>query len=157
MSTSKSPTLELFERLDRFPLGKQLFAKGVCVRAPYFSTIRPRVLDVRSGRVEAAMSNRRAVQNHLGTVHAIAMCNLCEFTGGLAIEVSRPAEVRWIPRGMDVQYLKKAKTDLTAISEIEGIDWSVEQDVPVVVHVYDTDGNEVVRADIRMKASPTRG
>lgn len=157
MRSSTSPTLALYERLSGKPFGKALFARGVCLRAPYFSTIRPRILELRAGRVESAMAKRRAVENHLGTVHAIAMANLCEFTGGLAIEVTRPANVRWIPRGMDIEYVKKAKTSLTAVSEIEGVDWSIEQDVPVQVRVLDAHGDTVVRAEIRMKVSPAVG
>ena len=58
------------------------------------------------------MRKRRAVQNHIGTVHAIAMCNLAEMAAGTLTEISIPASMRWLPKGMQVQYLRKAETDV---------------------------------------------
>ena len=55
------------------------------------------------------MKKRRAVTNHLKTVHAIAMCNMAELAGGLMTEVSLPQGKRWIPSGMTVKYLKRLK------------------------------------------------
>jgi hypothetical protein len=41
-------------------------------------------------------------------VHAIALCNLAEFTGGLMTDVSIPRRCAGFPKGMTVEYLKKA-------------------------------------------------
>jgi len=60
------------------------------------------------------------VLNHIGTVHAIAMCNMAELAGGTMTEVTVPATHRWIPKGMTVEYLKKAETDLIAIASTCG-------------------------------------
>ena len=43
-----SGTLTLYERFTRFPLGNTLFSKALSFRAPYFSTIHPRVTELRS-------------------------------------------------------------------------------------------------------------
>jgi hypothetical protein len=58
------------------------------------------------------MKKRRSVQNHIQTVHAIAMCKAAELAGGTCLDVSLTSSMRWIPVGMEVQYLTMAKTDL---------------------------------------------
>ena len=80
----------------------------MCLRAPYFASIAPRIEVLEPGRCEARIAHRRRVTNHLGTVHAIALCNLAELCAGLMTDVSIPADMRWIPKGMTVEYLKKA-------------------------------------------------
>lgn len=142
--------LATFNRLKSLPGGTRLFTLGVCQAAPYFRSIRPHVTHVEPGLVKVAMKKRRAVENHLHTVHAIAMCNMAELAGGLMTDVSVPAGARWIPAGMKVQYLAKAKTDLVATSDGRDIDWSRPGNVEVPVLVHDTDGTLVFRADITM-------
>ena len=88
--------------------------------------------------------------NHINTVHAIAMCNMAEFSGGLMTEVSVNDNSRWIPSGMTVKYLKKAKTDLTAISDGSGIDWNQEGEILVPVIIKDTNNETVFTAEITM-------
>lgn len=48
------------------------------------------------------MPQRWSVQNHIKTVHAIAVCNLIEMTMGLIAEATIPSHLRWLPMGMDV-------------------------------------------------------
>ena len=79
-----------------------MFARAVCWRAPYFASISPRIALLEPGRCEAWIAHRRKVTNHIGTVHAIALCNLAEFAGGLMTDVSIPSSMRWIPKGMQV-------------------------------------------------------
>lgn len=142
--------LAMFNRMKNLPGGTRLFSLGVCRAAPYFSTISPHVTELAPGLVKVSMRKRRRVENHLQTVHAIAMCNMAELAGGLLTDVSVPAGARWIPSGMTVQYLAKAKTDLVATSDGSGIDWSREGSIVVPVIVRDTNNTEVFRADITM-------
>ncbi len=99
------------------------------------------------------MKNKRAVQNHIQSVHAIAMCNISELTAGTMLEVSLPRDMRWIPKGMTVEYLKIAKTDLKAVCEISLDNLDSPQELPMTVHVTDTKGTEVFRAVITMHIS----
>ncbi len=134
--------------------GNEGFAQVVVQLAPYFGTIDPHFVDLRPGYAEVTMENRRAVHNHLGTVHAIAMCNAAELVGGLMTDVSIPPGHRWIPRGMTVQYLAKAKTDLRAVADGSSIDWSATGDIDVPVDIFDTDGQKVFTAQITMNVKP---
>ena len=73
----------LYRKLASKPLGKRVFSLLYAEAAPYFATVRPRVVDVRPNRAELMIGKRRRVQNHIKTVHAIAICNGLEAAMGL--------------------------------------------------------------------------
>lgn len=150
---SKSPLIGLWNRFGGSPFGRWLISRIVCFKAPYFSTIKPRLTAVEPGRVELTFKNRRAVQNHIRSVHAIAMCNAAELVGGLCMDVSLHGDFRWIPVGMEVRYQKIARTDLRAVCLVEAYDWEEPGDVIMPVGVLDTHGDEVFHADITMRIS----
>ena len=154
--SGENRNLALWRRLNGTSLGRWLHARLVCFVAPYFGSIRPVFRVLEPGRVEIAFRNRRAVRNHLNSVHAIAMCNAAELAGGTCIDASLDPSLRWIPVGMSVQYLKMAKTDLIARCEIPDYSWTEPQDVTVAVGVFDTAGVEVFHADITMRLSKRR-
>ena len=143
MSNKTSPdALKLYNQLARYPAGKWLFSKLVGWRAPYFASIGGDFKELRAGFVEVHLKNRRKVHNHIGTVHALAIGNLCELAAGTLIEASLPKHLRWIPKGMTISYLKKAATDLRAVCEIEAPEQLQPGDLPMLINVYD--GNDVV-------------
>lgn len=145
--------LKLQDQLKGIPFGNSIFS-GILARfAPYFTTIKPKVVELRPNYMKASMKKRRAVHNHLKTVHAIAMCNLCEFTGGILMEASIPKHRRWIPVAMTVNYVAKAKTDLTATCDLSHIEWDTCKEVICNVSVRDTSDVEVMNAAITMKVS----
>ena len=67
-----------------------------------------------------------------------------------SFDVSIPAGSRWIPKGMTVKYLAKAKTDLRAVADGSSVDFSQSGDIVVPVDVFDTDGQKVFTARITM-------
>lgn len=154
MSKAKG-TLGLWQSFASLPGGKWLFSRIICLKAPFFSSIRPRFVELRPEYCEIRIRDRRAVHNHIGTVHAIAMCNMAELSGGMMTEVTIPSTHRWIPKGMTVEYLKKATTDLRAMARPLGApDWSQPAELPVEVMVQDTAGQDVFRAVISMWVTP---
>ena len=100
------------------------------------------------------MRKRRKVQNHIGTVHALAMGNLCELAAGLVMESTLPIGMRWIPKGMEIAYLAKARSDVIARAALATRAWGASENVPVEVVVTDAQDREVVRATITMYVSP---
>ncbi|MDD9347144.1 hotdog fold domain-containing protein, partial [Mumia sp.] len=98
-------TLAMYERLTTLPLGGRLFDLAFSLKAPYFRTVRPRIRQMRPHRAELVLPKRWAVKNHIGTVHAIAVCNGLEAAMGLLAEATVPDGYRWLPKGMDVSYL----------------------------------------------------
>lgn len=154
-----APLLSLYRRLRRWPGGQWLFSRAVCFKAPYFASISPRITALESDRCEGTLADRRKVRNHIGTVHAIALCNLAELTAGLMVDASLPPGMRWIPRGMQVQYLAKARGTLHAVAlPAQPIVTATEAyAMPVMVSIRDRAGSEVFQARIDMWLSPVRG
>lgn len=148
--------LGAWRRLEGLPFGKALFSRAVCWKAPYFASIAPRFQELRPGYARVTMRKRRAVTNHIGTVHAIAMCNLAEIAAGTMTEISIPATMRWLPKGMQVEYLRKAATDVEAVARVDEVAEGPARDVPVRVDVNDRDGELVCRATITMWVSPRK-
>jgi len=151
MSNKTAPdALKLYTQLARYPAGKWLFSKLVGWRAPYFASIGGVFKQLRAGFVEVHLKNRRKVHNHIGTVHALAIGNLCELAAGTLIEASLPKHLRWIPKGMTISYLKKAATDLRAVCEIATPEHILPGDLAMHVNVYDRNNVVVVSAVITM-------
>lgn len=153
-----SDVLALYRRITRWPAGHWLFSRAVCFKAPYFASISPRIETLERNRCVATIRHRRKVTNHIGTVHAIALCNLAELTAGLMTDANLPASMRWIPKGMTVEYLKKAAGTMRATATpaqpfAESVDGYA---LPVQVEVTDASGETVFRASISMWISPRR-
>lgn len=142
--------LELYRRFSRLPGGSSLFSLLVSKRAPYFGSIHPRVKVLRPNYCEVTFKKRRAVENHLGTVHVIAICNALEMAMGVLAEASVPEGLRWIPKGMDVRYTAKATSDITAIAELAPDAWTSGPDVDVNVRAIREDQTVVVEGKIRL-------
>ena len=122
--------------------------------APYFVTIPATIESAGPGRAEVRMRHFPWVRNHLGTVHAIALCNLAEMTMGLAAEATVPSSHRWIPKGMTVEYKAKGRGTMHASATLALPDplpaAGDGEQVPVAVSVADDGGSEVFTAEIRI-------
>jgi len=149
-------TLAQYRRLASLPVGGWLFSRLVCWKAPYFGSIRPRVVTLEPDRCVIEIRHRRGVQNHIGTVHAIALCNLAEMVAGLCSEASLPVSMRWIPKGMEVEYLAKANGRMraTGVTGVPAVHADQGYELPIKVSITDPAGVEVMRANIRMWATP---
>jgi acyl-coenzyme A thioesterase PaaI-like protein len=146
----------MYRRLQKVSPGGWLFSRLICFRAPYFASIRPRITALDHAHCIAEMRQRRAVQNHIGTVHAIALCNLAELTAGVLAEACLPTSMRWIPKGMEVEYVAKALGRMRA--EAQPATAPVVSDegyeLPIRVTVRDARDVDVFRARVRMWVTP---
>jgi acyl-coenzyme A thioesterase PaaI-like protein len=147
---------DLYKKSTAIPLvgplvGDRLFSIAFAQKAPYFWSIRPRFTVVEPNHTELVIPKRRAVHNHLGTVHAIALCNGLEAAMGALAEATIPAHKRWIPKGMEVSYTAKATTDITCIAETDPAQWTGDDpDLPVRVRGVRRDGTVVIEGVIRL-------
>ncbi len=152
--------LSLWTTLSRVPRGDRVFSFAFARKAPYFATVRPRFTVLEPHRAELVLRNRRRVHNHLGTVHAIALCNGLEAAMGALAEATIPAGKRWIPRGMTVAYTAKATSDITCVALTGPGQWSAEAlpdtggEVAVGVRGVRDDGEVVVEGEIRLWVTP---
>lgn len=146
-------TATILSRFKKFPFGLWFFTRMLCLKAPYFASIRPQFTILEPGHGEAILKKRRAVQNHIGTVHAIAIANLCELVAGTTLEITLPDTHRWIPKSMKINYLAKANSDVRARTAIELDSLPDVGNKNVLVEVIDVEGKPVVSAEIEMYIS----
>lgn len=149
---------KLWDKLGKSAIGRWLFARIICFKAPYFASISPGITELTANKCVGFFHQKRKVQNHIGTVNAIALCNLAELCAGLMVDVSLPQDMRWIPQGMTVKYLKKAKGKMTATAEPAAAFYSSQEAYSAIakVAIHDDDNAQVFTADITMWISPRK-
>ena len=121
---------------------------------PYTGTIRPHFLEIAPGVARVAMRDRRAVRNHLQSVHAIALANLAEVASGVAMIVALPDNVRGIPIRLSIDFVKKARGEL--IAECRCTVPAVYTPIELDLHpeIRDATGDVVARASVRWRLAP---
>ncbi|MBF7071816.1 DUF4442 domain-containing protein [Glaciecola sp. MH2013] len=144
--------LKLQDKVLKYPFGKKIFSRMFASQAPYFKSIKPHIVTLEENFCQVLIPKRKAVHNHIGTVHAIAICNGLEMAMGAMTEASLPKHLRWLPKGMDVNYLAKSTTDITCEAKIDPAKWQ-EGDVSVEVRALDSKGTVVVDGEIRLWVS----
>lgn len=142
--------LNLYEKTSRLPAGKRLFSMAFARKAPYFSSISPTITELRPNFCEVRFKKRKSVENHIRTVHVIAVANALECAMGACAEASIPASLRWIPKGMDLKYTAKATSDIRATAEIDPASWGANQDIAVIVKAMRDDNTVVVEGVIHL-------
>ena len=139
----------LYQKALKMPAGRKLFSLVFSKKAPYFSTISPVITELRPNFCEVQFKKRKAVENHIQTVHVIAICNALQCAMGAMAESTVPKHLRWIPKGMNVNYTAKATGDITATAEANPEDWK-PGDLAVTVKAMRPDGTVVVEGTINL-------
>lgn len=153
--SAPGPTIrKWWQRLEPLPGGPRIFGWLLGWIIPYTGTIRPRVLVIEPGYARVAMTDRRRVRNHLNSVHAVALMNLAEVTSGLALVVGLPAEVRGIPIGLAITFVKKARGPLVAECRCELPVVTADREFEIEATIQDETNEIVARATARWRLGP---
>jgi len=122
---------------------------------PYSGRLGANVTHFEAGRVRIELRERRAVRNHLRSVHAVALVNLGELASGLAVMSGLPATVRGIVTGLDVTFSKKARGHLVAESRCDAPqDVSISTPFDAEATIRDASGDVVARVVAHWLLSP---
>ncbi|HJO26914.1 MAG: DUF4442 domain-containing protein [Planctomycetes bacterium] len=146
--------LASWERLSPLPGGRWLFSRVLSRTAPYSGSIRPQVMELSAGHARVAMADRRAVRNHLRSIHAIALINLAEVASGIAMLAGLPDDARGIVTGLSIEYVKKARGRLIGECDCTPPTTNAERKIEVPVSLRDAAGDVVARATARWKIGP---
>jgi acyl-coenzyme A thioesterase PaaI-like protein len=152
--TNSSPGARLrasWDRLSRLPGGRWLFSRLLRFVNPYSGAVGARVEELQPGHARLTLTDRRAVRNHLNSVHAIALANIAELASGLAMLSALPDTVRGIPTGISIQYLKKARGVLTAEARVVIPTVTGDMNFEVTSTVKNAAGEEVAHATVSWK------
>ena len=118
MAHNNNKTLSLYNKLAKYPFGKKIFSIIIGRVAPYFSTISPNIVELVPNKCSCLIQKHKKVFNHIKTVHVIAICNGLEMAMGVMAEASIPSHLRWIPKGMTVDYTAKAGSDIKCVATV---------------------------------------
>jgi acyl-coenzyme A thioesterase PaaI-like protein len=121
---------------------------------PYTGSITPEIRELREGFSRVTMRDRRALRNHLRSIHAIALANLGEIASGLAMMYTLPAQARGIVTSLSVDYLKKARGTLSAECSCGVFDWRADNDATVESVIRDEAGDAVARVYVEWRIGP---
>ena len=155
-SGSKNLIRSQWDTLGKLPGGKLLFSKLVGKAAAYTGTIGARVEELREGYARVTMADRPAVRNHLKSVHAVALVNLAELTGNVALAYSMPGDARFIVAGLSIEYIKKSRGTIMAISECPVPTNNSKQEFNVPVVMKNAEGEVVATATLRSLVGPKK-
>jgi uncharacterized protein (TIGR00369 family) len=121
---------------------------------PYTGSISPRVLELRPGFARVAMADRHALRNHLRSLHAVALANLAEYTGNLALAYSLPDGARFIVKQLSIEYLKKARGRIVGQCTCPVPQSTQRQEFELLVELNDDAGQLVARATLSTLVGP---
>jgi acyl-coenzyme A thioesterase PaaI-like protein len=146
--------LTQWRRLSALPGGGWLFSKLLGWQVPYSGSVSPRVLLLDPGHARVRIRERRALRQHLGSVHAIALMNVAELASGLAMLGALPAGMRGIVTKISIEYFKKARGTLVAESRCVVAPDLAEGEYDFYSEVQDAAGDLVARATVTWKLGP---
>ena len=146
-----------WDSLGNIPGGKFIFSKIVGRAAPYTSTIGAVVEELSVGSAIVRLKDRKAVRNHLNCVHAVALANLAEMTGNIAIAYSMPSNARFIVSGLSMEYLKKARGTIRAFCTCPIPESNERAEYEVLVELFNSSNELVTRGTLRTLVGPKRG
>jgi acyl-coenzyme A thioesterase PaaI-like protein len=148
--------LSLWRQCARLPFGRAIFGTVFGRMVPYSASIGASVLSLEPGHARLSLRDRRAVRNHLGSVHAVALTNLGELTSGLAMTSALPEGVRGIVLRIETEYRKKARGTLMAESRVSVPAVTGDTDFDVTAEIRDTSGEVVAEVRVKWRLGPVR-
>ncbi|RME69986.1 MAG: DUF4442 domain-containing protein [Planctomycetota bacterium] len=149
-----NPVRTGWDLLSPLPGGNVLFSRLIGRLAPYSGSVGAVVEQLGPGRSVVRLDDRRAVRNHLGSVHAVALMNLAELSSGLAFLYALPEDARAILTGLSIDFRKKARGRLRASCEAPVPETNAQQEFEVEATVRDGRGDVVALATARWLVGP---
>jgi len=140
-----------WQKLGRNNIGRWVFNHIIPLINPYTGALKASVIELNKGYARIQLKERRAIRNHLNSIHAIALTNLGEFTSGLALISLFKENMRGIPIDIKINFIKKARGMLTSECITELPDFKDQLEHTVVAIIKDDEGDEVARVQVVWK------
>ncbi len=154
MSGVEGRVMKQWNRAKDSGFRRRLFSRAIGRAARYTGTIGAQVEVLEAGRSMVTMKDRKAVRNHLQSVHAVALTNLIELTGSLSIIAALPPDTRMIPIRLETDFVKKGRGLMTAEGICEIPESNSEAELPAEVTITDSEGDVVARGQVSVKIGP---
>lgn len=145
-----------WDQLNRLPGGKVLFSRAVGRVAPYSGSIPFVVEELSAGYACISLVESRPVRNHLRSIHAIALANLAELSGNLALSYGMPDDARFIVTELKMEYLKKARGRIEARCHAPVPSSNETRSYEITVEIFDASETLVSRCLLTSLVGPRK-
>ncbi|MEW5850327.1 MAG: YiiD C-terminal domain-containing protein [Myxococcota bacterium] len=115
MALPKVDLVSWFNKASRLPKGRSVLDRALWQVVPFNASVKPRVIKLSEDEVVTEVALRRAVANHLGSMHAAVLVTVGEYAQGLLILANAGklgAEI--IIQRLSIEYTAKAKGTVQA-------------------------------------------
>jgi len=147
---------EGWQHASRVPGGRLVFSRLLGIAIPYTGSIGAEVLTLEPGYAKVQLEERRAIRNHLSSIHAIALANLGELTGNLAIACALPDDGRFIVTKLAIEYKKKARGRIIAECRCDPPTSAERREYQLDVALRDASGADVASVVLTTLVGTTR-
>ncbi len=145
-----------WDRLHGLPGGKHIFSRAVGRVAPYSGSIPFVVEELSAGYSRISLVESGPIRNHLGSIHAIALANLAELSGNLALAYGMPSDARFIVTELKMEYLKKARGRIEARCQTAIPSSSDRRSYEIEVEIFDANQSLVSRCLLTSLVGPRK-
>jgi acyl-coenzyme A thioesterase PaaI-like protein len=156
MSSPAESLRTAWNTLSSIPGGRYLFNRFLGWFVPYSGSVYPEVEILEAGFSRVKMEDRRAVRNHLDSIHAIALMNLGELSTGLAMMLGLPGDARAILTGLSIEFERKSRGTITAECRCDPPKTSRKHEYELESVLTNEAGHVVARAKARWLVAPAK-
>ncbi|WP_369600846.1 DUF4442 domain-containing protein [Hahella sp. SMD15-11] len=144
-------------RIARVPVMSMFFHKAV----KFTGTAGIEVEELTYNRCVVSLKNKKKVQNHIGSVHAVASTLIAESATGFMVGINIPETSVPVIKTMKLDFVKRAKGDMRAEATLtqEQIDMMRTQEkgeTSVKVVITDGEGKEPILAEMIWAWTPKK-
>ena len=146
---------KLVKTTSKFPQGirSTLWSKAFGRVVPMVGSAKLRYLEVTHNKVVVKIENHKAMQNHIGQVHACAMALLAETATGFVTGMNVPDSSIVLIKSLHVDFKRPSKGAMTAIAtlndeQIQQMQHSDKGETLVQVSVTDESGEEPIQCQM---------
>ncbi len=143
-----------WDRMSPLPGGRRLFTQILSRFVPYTGSMPFLVEELRPGYARIALADHRSVRNHLRSLHAIALANVSELAGSLALTYSMPDDARFIVKKLNIDYLQKGRGRVIATCTCPVPTTSERKTYEVTVEVHNAAGELVCQTELSILIGP---
>jgi uncharacterized protein (TIGR00369 family) len=153
--TQRNRLSKLVHSTARFPQGIRtaLWSKAFGRIVPMVGTAKIRYIEVSASQVTVSLANHKAMQNHIGQLHACAMALLAETATGFVTAMNVPDSAIVLIKSMKADFKRPSKGAMTATATLTAEQQKLMQSTErgetlVSVTLQDESGEEPVKCEM---------
>lgn len=153
--TQTNRLAKLVKATAKFPKGIRttLWSKAFGRVVPMVGTANIKYVEVTHTQVIVEIKNHRAMQNHIGQVHAVAMALIAETATGFVVAMNVPDSSIVLIKSIKIDYKRPSKGNMKAVAslseaQIQQMQQSEQGETFVPVIITDESSKEPIYAEM---------